>query len=1126
MAALLLCAAVPTVAQTTRASSDSGDAPFKTTTIENNDFATSTTWYLMRLGENGAVLSDNEQADYISVGRATTKYEDKDLWCFIGNAQDGYSIYNKQAGIDKVLASSSTMTTLSGYSGTGGSTYPTMQTVGALPSNYIDKWYFTASTDIANVDGWYMKLSGTEYAVNNFGGNGKLAFWVQGADKNSTVYFEAATQSIEILVSQGQWTASNANNTWHSKWESSVIDGFSLATSANNMTNSGDYIAGYSGQVQSSTYTLTAPEGYVITKISFDYKNTDTGTHTINLSIGGQTITSTSASNSFSIDIEDPTRIAMFTQTGVNKGITFSNFIVTISPDVQEPEPSFDVFPTMTTSDIPYRIPAIATAHNGDLIAVADYRHSRADIGMATNGRIDLRARISKDNGKTWGEIFDIVQGRGAAGVSTPGQMYVGFGDPCIVADCESDRVLVISCSGNVSFPNGQRYNHQGIAHFYSENNGQTWSEPVDRSESIYSQFDNSPYGPVRAMFVGSGKISQSKYIKVKDYYRLYCSVLVKDVNGTHVNFVLYSDDFGESWTVLGGPDVAPIPGGADEPKADELPDGSVIVSSRVTGGRHYNIFNYTDAEKAEGSWGTYRTSNSSTNGVVAVNNSTNGEIITVPVTRVADNKPMYLFLQSVPFGPSRANVGIYYKELESLNDFINADSIAFNWDGNHQSSYLSSAYSTLCWQQDNTLAFLYEEDTYGTSGGGYTIVYKNYSIEQITDSAYTYNANIDPMEFVARDAQSKLDILDINEDNNYVGCISGTAVEQISSTINTYKDEPTYDNYQAINSAIQNAATIELVPGAWYRLRNFERSQGTLYITPEAARLTAGTSSLSNANQLISFVPATDDDTYYLYNGNYQYYLGPLGANETQPVVTGNTDEAGIWSLITRTNGRSSIVCENKTGSNVGLHLAGDNVRLVPWTADSEASLWYIEPVDEYPVRIEEYVAVHYPFAYNVPEGVKAYTAGEITTIEGIEYATISYISDGFVPANTAVILEAETGTYNLLVSNADAAPLQSQLSGTLKAATVQGSNIYTLNGSEFTKRTATSGTIAANTAYYTADSSASTLPFHNTHTGIENVLGDSNKPVKFYDLNGREVSNPTRGIYITSDGTKVFVK
>lgn len=1103
-------------------------APFITTTITNGEFADNTTWYVMRLGESGAVLADNEEATYITVGRANTTYEDKDLWCFVGNAANGYAIYNKQAGTGKVLASSSTMGTLAGYGGTGGSTYPTMQTAGSLPSGYIGTWDFSASTKIANVNGWFMKLHGTDYAVNNFGGIGKLAFWAEGTDANSTVYFESALMNIEILASNGQFTASNAAGTWHSKYESNILEGLSFSASANNMTTSGDYIAGYSGISQSNTYTLTAPEGYVITGFSFDYVNTDTGTHTIALSIEGNTYTSSSTQNSLAIEVAEPARVVTFTQTGVNKGITFSNFIVTIKPDTTEPEPCFEVFPTPTTSAIPYRIPAIATASNGYIIAVADYRHSRADIGMANYGRIDLHARISKDNGVTWGEIFPIIEGQGSNATDL---MYVGFGDPCIVADRESSKVLVISCAGNVSYPSGTRTNHQNIAHFYSDNYGETWSAPVDRAESIYSQFDNSPYGPINAMFVGSGKISQSRYIKVKDYYRLYCAVLARNTNNTYMNFVLYSDDFGETWTVLGGTDVCPIPSGADEPKADELPDGSVIVSSRVTGGRHYNIFSYTDAEKAEGAWGTYCTSNSSTNGVIAISNSTNGEIITVPAKRIADNKPVYLFLQSVPFGSGRTNVGIYYKELESLSDFVNSDSIASNWDGRHQSSYLSSAYSTFCWQADSTLAFLYEEDTYGTSGGGYTIVYKNYSLEYITDSTYTYNPDIDAMTFVAEGAEAKLNVVS-SGDNYYVGGISPDAINNISEAIDNYKAEPTYDNYQLINSSIQNAPSLEIVPNAWYRMRNVNRSDATLYIKPEASRMTAGTSNLNNADQLLSFVPASTEGTYYLYNGNYQYYLGPLGATETQPSVLTTTSGAGIWSITTRANGRSSVVCQNKTGSYPGLHLAGDNTRLVPWTADADASLWYIEPVDEYTVSINEagYAAVNFPFSYSVPNGMDAYYGSEIDSSTDVEYVVLNHISNGFVPANTPVILEAEAGNHSLVLTNEQPTNTEditnSILSGTLKAASVSGSNVYLLNGDVFSKRTSSSGTVTANTAYLTADSEATELQLEKSTTGIEDILSDSNKPVKFYDLNGREVSKPTRGIYITSDGNKVFVK
>ena len=1096
-------------------------APFVTTTVTNGQFAEGTQWYTMRLGNGGAILSDNEGASFISIGRATTQYEAKDLWCFVGNDTDGYTIYNKQAGATKVLASTSTMAE------EGKNTHPILCDGANLPAGHIAAWDFLSSDKISNVEGYFMQLHGTSYKVNNFGGNGKLAFWTGGADAGSTLQIALAEASLEILVSNGTFTASNGNGTWHSKWESSAVSGFSLSTSANNMTTSGDYIAGYSGQSGSSTYSLTAPDGFIVEGYSFDFVNTDNGnSYALTLSINGKSYTSSSTAQHVAVSgLEE--RVATFTQSGANKGITFSNFKVHVKHSTIVPEPQFEVFPTPTSNAIPYRIPAITTASNGDLIAVADYRHSRADIGMATNGRIDLHARISKDNGKTWGDIFPIVEGQGAAGVNTPGQMYVGFGDPCIVADRESSRVLVLSCSGNVSFPNGQRNNHQGIAHFYSEDYGQMWSDPVDRSESIYSQLDNTPYGPVRAMFVGSGKISQSKYIKVDQYYRLYCSVLVKDVNGTHVNFVLYSDDFGENWTILGDPNVAPIPGGADEPKADELPDGSVLVSSRVTGGRYYNIFSYTDSEKAEGCWGTHSFSGNSNNGTTAISNSTNGEIINIPAKRLADGKPVYIQLQSVPFGSGRANVGIYYKELESLTDFVTAAKLSENWDGRHQASYLSSAYSTLCWQADSTLAFLYEEDTYGTNGGGYTIVYKNYSLEQITDSAYTYFPELDNRAFITEGIEAKLSTVELGT-GNYVGCLYPEAEEQINAALATYTAAPSQEAYESINDAIINAPSIELVPGAWYRIRNTERSNASLYLQPEDNRVTAAASSTANADQYFSFAPTAEEGKYYLYNGNYAYYLGPLGANETQPIVTANTADAGIWTVTTRNSGKSSIVCTNKTGSNIGLHLAGDNVRLVPWTADAGASLWYIEPA-EYGVTIgaNQYTTIHLPFSTLVPEGLTAYYADTTAIIDGVECIELYPYAEGRIPALSPTILIGEEGVYTLVGTVAEESDNYTNLlQGVLKTQNVDGGNIYLPTGkSVFTKRTATSGSVTANTAYYASSSSASALAFH-THapSGIEPVKGT--KAITFYDLRGNRMAHPTSGIYITSDGRKVWVK
>jgi hypothetical protein len=114
-----------------------------------------------------------------------------------------------------------------------------------------------------------------------------------------------------------------------------------------------------------------------------------------------------------------------------------------------------------------------------------------------------------------------------------------------------------------------------------------------------------------------------------------------------------------------------------------------------------------------------------------------------VPVTRVADDKDMYIMLQSVPLGSNRANVGIYYKELaDEFEDYVSPIEFARNWDGVKQVTSLNSAYSTMAWQADNRLGFLFEEETHGASNlayGGYTIVYECFDVEDLTDGKYIY---------------------------------------------------------------------------------------------------------------------------------------------------------------------------------------------------------------------------------------------------------------------------------------------------------------------------------------------------------------------------------------------------
>ena len=972
---------------------------------------------------------------------------------------------------------------------------------------------------------------------------------------------EGEKTDVEIAAANGNFTASNPAGTWHSRWESSVVAGFSLATSANNMTTSSGYIAGYSGQSQSSTYTITAPAGWMVTGIQFDYVNTDTGTHTLSLSIDGKTYTSSSTKQSLKVSISDPQRSFQFVQSGANKGITFSNFIVTIEKDTRAPEVSHEIFITQS-GGIPYRIPAIAMAKNGDLIAVADYRHSGSDIGVVNNGRIDLHARISKDNGTSWGTRFSIVDGQGA---NSPDFMHVGFGDPAIVADRESNRVLLLSCAGNVSFQNGTRNNHQNIARFYSEDNGATWSQPVDIADAIYSMWDNSSnHGQARAMFVGSGKIHQSRYVKVNNYYRLYCSVLLRNRDNAYTNFVLYSDDFGGTWDVLGGVENAPIPSGGDEPKVEELPNGNVIISSRINGGRFFNIFTFTNMEAATGSWGSVATSNSNNGGVVAQGNSTNGEIMIIPVVRKEDGAKMWMALQSLPFGNGRANVGIYYKELASGADYNTPANFAKDWDGRHQASSMGSAYSTMCFQKDSTIAFLYEESTYGAD---YTIVYKNYTLEQITNNRYSVLKGSEPGE--QPDQPSDATIALITEAKELlkkkgIGYPNTAPRETLQAVIETTEENPTATAGATLEVALEAYMGTDdvLLPsdGEKYTITMVAKNGNRFYLNytgSDIAMTARGEEELPESAQFLckengdgTVTLQTADGKYLVYHSNYngvnwlQNGGDTDGLQEIEDEMTkitfakmqngGNVSATGnkqIFGLLTWYGKRGYDTSKNEEcyGYMV-LKADGSNYdgASAPFWNDNFSSGFLVEEVrdPQAQYRIKS-------VSQNKYLNIETYNANNASGPKGsvgiADYAEsnaqIFTIEDA---GNDKVYLVSAEGYYivcrqwNIDASNTgEKSPLGLEYKN--------DTEFYIMNGTQYFKVGPVDG--AANSYYPYCDAPFSmaelwVLEEVGNTTGVEEVKGENGKVKTVFDLSGRRLNEITApGIYII-DGKKVLVK
>lgn len=379
------------------------------------------------------------------------------------------------------------------------------------------------------------------------------------------------------------------------------------------------------------------------------------------------------------------------------------------------------LFSTASEGDVPYRIPAITQLHNGRLLALCDYRPCRQDIGY---GRVDLHGRISSKNRKKWSQTFPLAEGTG-----NPGAVDCGFGDPAVVTDRETGEILVLSVCGNTPYgaQTTTRQNPNRIALFRSQDNGKSWSEWEEITQKIYSLFDESLHGPIQSCFVTSGKIFQSQQIKVGTHYRIYLALTARP-NG---NRVIYSDDFGRNWEPLGGRDALPVRHG-DEAKCEEIP-GGLVVSSREMGGRYFNIFRYSDVPSGEGQWGEAAYSSRAVKGCYAKENACNGELLMVPALRTSDGELVTLALQSVPLGPQRRNVGIYYKEI---NGSETPQEMAAGWMGPYQVTDKPSAYSTMIRLRKGGIAFFYEE-TERTQTRGYDLVYEELSLALITAESY-----------------------------------------------------------------------------------------------------------------------------------------------------------------------------------------------------------------------------------------------------------------------------------------------------------------------------------------------------------------------------------------------------
>lgn len=255
---------------------------------------------------------------------------------------------------------------------------------------------------------------------------------------------------------------------------------------------------------------------------------------------------------------------------------------------------------------------------------------------------------------------------------------------------------------------------------------------------------------------------------------------------------------------------------------------------------------------------------------------------------------------------------------------------------------------------------------------------------------------------------------------------------------------------------------------------------------------------------------------------------------------TTANKDYFGGFLLKTTENNNTYNLQLGQSTESTDLVIKYDDKNPNAIFADaSGSSIFYLEEAS-YPnvVKLREpavtdgkaYSSIWLPFSVEIPEGVRAYKAHVDYTTNQLVCGEVKNILPG---GQGAILISEKAQEIVLAPATADVAPLQdNDLKGTnVTLARDEKVTTFVLNGSKgeigFYPYTGTN--IAKYKAYVQVDKelAAQGLRFSfGTATDIENTLTEGESEAKeYYDLSGRRVAQPTKGLYIVN-GKKMYIK
>lgn len=368
-----------------------------------------------------------------------------------------------------------------------------------------------------------------------------------------------------------------------------------------------------------------------------------------------------------------------------------------------------------SNSDARIRIPAIAVAPNGDLLASYDYRPRAGQAGGGDSpNENSIIQRRSKDNGKTWEPETIVARGLVKDNLTSP----LGYSDPSYVVDHDTGTIFNFHVHSQISgvFANNPAYTFKddgtldeanehtmNLGVSVSTDNGYSWEQKVITAQALGDKAKE-----LKSCFATSGAGTQKLAAPIKG--RLLQQMACVKKSGGIFAYTIYSDDHGQTWQ-SGNATPAVAKKNYDENKVVELSDGSLLLMSRSQNGGGRLVCTSDDSGE---NWKDCKI----LNGLSDENN--NAQVIRAfPNAKPGTARSKVLLFSGTPSGRSNGTVWVSFDDGKT-------------WPVSKKFRQGGTGYTTMAVQPDGSIGMLMESKVYDD------IAYTNFNLRWIEDDFRT----------------------------------------------------------------------------------------------------------------------------------------------------------------------------------------------------------------------------------------------------------------------------------------------------------------------------------------------------------------------------------------------------